>query len=148
MMVFEERGKRSARRKKTSRSKERTNNKLNPHRKLGPGQSYDTWSRKGTRATLVGGEHSHHFTTLAPQMIFSHAIMASLAKTKYKSISNTKTGNVQNSCRKLALSMVQELSFIMSPFLNQSSKVTCTPVPRTKVSRILGKNGVASQCEL
>ena len=42
---------------KNPRSKARTNNKLNPH--MAPG-------RNRTRATLVGGERSHHCTILAP----------------------------------------------------------------------------------
>ena len=45
-------------RRKNPQSKARTNNKLNPHMASG-------WSR--TRATLVGGEHSHYCTILALQ---------------------------------------------------------------------------------
>ncbi len=43
---------------KNPRNKERANNNLNPHMARG---------QNPTRATLVGGEHSHHCTTRASQ---------------------------------------------------------------------------------
>jgi len=52
MLVFVEGGK-PENPEKNSRSKARTNNKLNPH--MAPG-------RNRTRATLVAGERSHHFS--------------------------------------------------------------------------------------
>jgi len=54
---------------KNPRSKARTNNKLNPHM---------TPSRNRTRATLVGGERSHHYTIPAPH--FSSSFSKSAIK--------------------------------------------------------------------
>jgi hypothetical protein len=56
MLVFQEGGKPEYP-EKNPRSKARTNNKLNPH--MTPG-------RYRTRATLVGGERSHHYANPAP----------------------------------------------------------------------------------
>ena len=51
VLVFKERGNRSTRRKPLG-AKKRTNNKLNPHARI-----------RTRRATLVGGERSHHCAT-------------------------------------------------------------------------------------
>jgi len=57
MLVFVEEGK-PENPEKNPESKARTNNKLNPH--MTPG-------RNRTRATLVGGERSHHCAIPAPR---------------------------------------------------------------------------------
>ena len=53
-------GKNQSTQRKTSWNKERTNNKLSPH---------DAWSGSQTRATLEGGERSHHCAIPAPTCI-------------------------------------------------------------------------------
>ena len=64
MCWFLRRGENRSTRRKTSRSKDENQQQTQP--------TYDTGTRSRTRATLVGGERSHHCAIPALQSIYKH----------------------------------------------------------------------------
>ena len=75
MLVFKERGGNRSTQRKTSRSRDENQQQTQP--------TYNANSRNRTRATLVGGECSHHCTIRAPPRHLKISFIPHIVSNKY-----------------------------------------------------------------